>query len=279
MGASAFQDNVVVITGASSGIGAGLARQLSTHGAKLVLAARNADALQAVRSSCANPADIRVVRCDVNEKAQCKLLIDESIRAFGRIDTLINNAGVGMHSNFEDLADPDVLDDIMRVNYMGSAYCTYYALPYIRKTRGRIVAVSSLTGKAGVPSRTGYAASKHAMAGFFDSLRIELRGSGITVTVAYPGFVDTGIGERALGADGLPLGERAFMRAGVMSTDECCRLIIQTAAARKREIVMTMTARIGQWLKLIAPEFVDKMALTAIQKRYGPATSLNKLQK
>ncbi len=273
MGASEFQDNVVIITGASSGIGAELARQLSAQGARLVIAARNSDALEAVRKSCKAPNDVLVVRCDVNDKAQCEHLVSQTVQKYGRIDTLVNNAGVGMHSNFEDLADPDVLDDIMRVNYMGSAYCTYFALPYIRKTRGRIVAVSSLTGKAGVPSRTGYAASKHAMAGFFDSLRIELRGSGVTVTVAYPGFVDTGIGERALGADGLPLGDRAFMRSGVMSTEECCRLIIQTAAARKREIVMTITARIGQWLKLIAPEFVDKLALAAIQKRYGPTTA------
>jgi short-subunit dehydrogenase len=268
-----FQDNVVIITGASSGIGAELARQLSAQGAKLVLAARNTEQLQAVRDSCSNPADVRIVRCDVNEKLECKHLIDETIRAFSRIDTLINNAGIGMHSNFEDLADPDVLDDIMHVNYMGSAYCTYYALPYIKKTRGRIVAVSSLTGKAGVPSRTGYAASKHAMAGFFDSLRIELAGSGVTVTVAYPGFVDTGIGERALGSDGLPLGDRAFMREGVMTTEECARLIIQTAGDRKREIVMTLKARLGQWLKLIAPSLVDRMALSMITKRYGPTNS------
>lgn len=273
MGATAFHDNVVIITGASSGIGAELARQLSRQGAKLVLAARSTDALQAVRDSCANPTVVRVVRCDVNDKTQCKHLIDEAVRAFGRVDTLVNNAGVGMHSNFADLADPDVLDDIMRVNYLGSAYCTYYALPYIRKTRGRIVAVSSLTGKAGVPSRTGYSASKHAMAGFFDSLRIELMDTGVTVTVAYPGFVDTGIGERALGSDGLPLGKRAFMRAGVMSTEECVRLIVAAAAARKREIVMTLTARLGQWLKLIAPGIVDKMALAMITKRYGPTKS------
>ena len=248
MGAKDFHDNVVIITGASSGIGAELARQLSAQGAKIVLGARNTELLHVVRNSCANPGDIRVVRCDVNDKEQCKHLIEETVSSFSRIDTLINNAGIGMHSNFEDLADPDVLDDVMRVNYLGSAYCTYYALPYIRKTRGRIVAVSSLTGKAGVPSRTGYAASKHAMAGFFDSLRIELAGSGVTVTVAYPGFVDTGIGERALGADGLPMGDRAFMRDGVMTTEECCRLIVETAGARKREIIMTLTARLGQWL-------------------------------
>ena len=271
--AGEFKDNVVVITGASSGIGAELARQLSAKGARLVLAARNTDSLQAVRNSCANPTDIRVVRCDVNDKQQCKNLIEEAVRAFSRIDTLFNNAGIGMHSNFEDLADPDVLDDIMRVNYLGSAYCTYYALPYIRKTKGRIVAVSSLTGKAGVPSRTGYAASKHAMAGFFDSLRIELASSGVSVTVAYPGFVDTGIGERALGSDGLPMGDRAFMREGVMTTEECVRLIIDAAAARKREIVMTLTARVGQWLKLVAPATVDRMAQAMITKRYGPPTA------
>jgi short-subunit dehydrogenase len=111
------------------------------------------------------------------------------------------------------------------------------------------------------------------MAGFFDSLRIELEGSGVTVTVAYPGFVDTGIGERALGADGLPMGDRAFMRDGVMSTEECTRLIVETAAARKREIVMTLRARIAQWIKLVAPATVDRMAAAMIAKRYGPANS------
>lgn len=276
MGARDFHDNVVIITGASRGIGAELARQLSAQGAKLVLGARNTDLLAAVRNSCANPSDIRVVKCDVNDKAQCKHLVEETVRAFSRIDTLINNAGIGMHSNFEDLADPDVLDDVMRVNYLGSVYCTYYALPYIRKTRGRVVAVSSLTGKAGVPSRTGYAASKHAMAGFFDSLRIELADSGVTVTVAYPGFVDTGIGERALGAGGLPMGDRAFMRDGVMTTEECCHLIVATAGARKREIVMTLTARAGQWLKLVAPAMVDRMAAAMIAKRYGSANTSSK---
>lgn len=276
MGGTEFRDNVVIITGASSGIGAELARQLSAQAAKLVLAARNVAALESVKSGCLYPDDVRTVQCDVGSKAQCRELIDHTVTAFGRIDTLINNAGVGMHSNFEDLADPDVLDEIMRVNYLGSAYCTYFALPYIKQTRGRIVAVSSLTGKAGVPSRTGYAASKHAMAGFFDSLRIELRSSGVSVTVAYPGFVDTGIGERALGSDGRPLGDRAFMRSGVMTTEECCRLILAAAAARKREIVMTLTGRVGQWLKLIAPNFIDKMALAAIEKRYGPTTTPNK---
>lgn len=273
MGGREFQDNVVIITGASSGIGAELARQLSAQGARLVIAARSTERLQSVRNSCPNPADISIVRCDVNDKSQCRHLIDETVRAFSRIDTLINNAGIGMHSNFEDLADPDVLNDIMRVNYLGSAYCTYYSLPYLKKTRGRIVAVSSLTGKAGVPSRTGYAASKHAMAGFFDSLRIELADSGVSVTVAYPGFVDTGIGKRALGGDGLPIGDHAFMRAGVMTTEECSRLIINAAAARKREIIMTLLGRMGQWLKLIAPGTVDRMALAAITRRYGPTNS------
>lgn len=276
MGGSEFRENVVVITGSSSGIGAELARQLSAAGARLVLAARNTDALTSVRDTCARPSDIRLVRCDVTSKTDCQRLVDESVKAFGRIDTLINNAGISMHARFDELSDPDLLDDVMRVNYLGSAYCSYYALPYLRASRGRIVAVASLTALTGVPTHSGYAASKHAMAGFFNSLRIELQDSGVSVTVAYPGFVDTGIGERALGADGIPLGARAFMRPGVMTTEECARLIIQTAGSRKREVVMTFKARLGQWIKLIAPGLIDKMALSMITRRYGPTAPANK---
>lgn len=273
MDGSEFKDNVVVITGASSGIGAELACQFSVLGAQLVLAARDTQALESVRAKCANPADILIVRCDVTSKADCQLLIQKTVDTLGRIDTLINNAGVSMHARFDEIVDPDLLDDVMRVNFLGSAYCTYFALPHLKLSRGRIVAVASLAAKAGVPTHSGYAASKHAMAGFFDSLRIELFDTGVSVTVAYPGFVDTGIGARALGADGKALGGRAVMRPGVMSTEQCARLIIETAASRKREIVMTQRARVGQWVKLIAPGFIDKMALGMITRRYGPTRS------
>jgi len=148
-----------------------------------------------------------VVPTDVSRQALCEGLIERTLQEFGRVDTLVNNAGVTMWARFDELQDLAPLERIMQVNYFGSLYCTYAALPHLKQTRGRIVAVSSLTGKTGVPTRSGYAASKHAMVGFFDSLRIELAGSGVSVTIVYPDFVATETRQRAFGPDGKPLGQ------------------------------------------------------------------------
>jgi short-subunit dehydrogenase len=152
------------------------------------------------------------------------------------------------------------------VNYLGSAYLTAYALPYLKQTKGRIVGVSSLAGKNGVPTRSGYAASKHAMAGFFDSLRIELSDSGVSVTMIYPGFVKSEIRERAAGADGKPLGQSLVHESEVMTAETCARIIISAAAKRKREEVMTLRGKLGQWIKLIAPGMVDRVARQIIER-------------
>src|SRR5262245_8744466 len=203
---SILRENVTIVTGASSGIGRALAIQLAEQGAWLVLAARDVDQLNAAAEECRRYISrVIVVPTDVAEQSQCQNLIAQTIGEFGRLDTLINNAGISMWTKFEDLKDLTVLEHIMRVNYLGSAYLTSFALPYLKQTRGRIVAVSSLAGKNGVPTRSGYAASKHAMTGFFDSLRIELAETGVSVTVIYPGFVTSAIRTRATGADGQPL--------------------------------------------------------------------------
>jgi short-subunit dehydrogenase len=152
------------------------------------------------------------------------------------------------------------------VNYLGSAYLTAYAIPYLKQTRGRIVAVSSLAGKNGIPTRSGYAASKHAMVGFFDSLRIELAETGVSVTLIYPGFVTSEIRERAFGADGQPLMKSPVREAEVMTAEECARIIIKALARRKREEVMTARGKLGLWVKLIAPGMVDRMARKAIEE-------------
>jgi short-subunit dehydrogenase len=179
---------------------------------------------------------------------------------------LINNAGISMWTPFDQLQDLAILDRIMRVNYLGAAYLTYYALPHLKQTRGRLVAVSSLAGKYGVPTRSGYAASKHAMVGFFDSLRIELLETGVSVTIVYPGFVTSEIRERAFGADGQPLKQSPVRESEVMSAEECARIMIDAIARRKREAVMTLRGKLGQWLKLIAPGLVDKVARKAIEE-------------
>ena len=206
-----------------------------------------------------------VVKTDVSVEAECRNLIAQTAAEYGRVETLVNNAGISMWSRFDELQDLSGLERMMRVNYLGAAYCTYYALPYLKQTRGRLVAVSSLAGKNGVPTRSGYAASKHAMVGFFDSLRIELTGSGVSVTLIYPGFVTSEIRERAFGADGQPLGKSPVRESEVMSAEECARIMIDAIARRKREEVMTLRGKLGQWFKLIAPGLVDKVARKAIE--------------
>jgi short-subunit dehydrogenase len=267
MPGSIFTNDVVVITGASSGIGRELAYQLAGQGARLSLAARDGRRLETVQKECiARGGKAMVFQTDVSSESDCRALINNTIGIYGRIDTLVNNAGLSMWAKFEDVTDLSLFDTIMRVNYLGSVYCTYYALPHLKKSKGRIVGISSLTGKTGVPTRTGYAASKHAMAGFFDSLRIELKDTGVSVTVIYPGFVATEVRERAFGADGKILGKSPMEESNVMPVDECVRKIVGAMARRKRELVMTTRGKLGLWMKLIAPGAVDRVAQKAIQK-------------
>jgi short-subunit dehydrogenase len=267
MAESVFKDNVVVITGASAGIGLEIARQLADEGAKLVLAARSAELLdEAARECRAKGAEVLTVPTDVSDRAQCQALVDAALEKFGRIDTLVNNAGISMHARFDELHDIESVQKITAINYFGSVYCTWFALPHLKKTQGRIVAVSSVTGKNGVPTRTLYSGTKHAMAGFFDSLRIELRNEGVSVTVVYPGFVNTDIAERALGPNGQPLGTRPVVKNAIMTAPECARLTIQAAAKRKREVIMTGRARVAMIIKALWPGFIDKMAERGIKR-------------
>ncbi|MGZ5046814.1 MAG: SDR family oxidoreductase [Usitatibacter sp.] len=262
-----MKDNVVAITGASKGIGAELARQLAAKGAKLVLAARGDKELEEVAAECrALGAAVVSVRADVALERDCQAIVAGAVLAFGRLDTLVNNAGVTMSARFEDIEDMSILERIMQVNYMGAVFCTHHALPHLRESRGRIVGIASLTGLMGVPTRTGYSASKHAMRGFFDSLRIELDGSGMTVTMIYPGFVSTGIRERAAGPDGRPILLSPVKEGEVMSAEDCARRIVAAIEGREREVVMTARGKMGLWLKLVAPALTDRLAKRAIER-------------
>jgi Short-chain dehydrogenases of various substrate specificities len=171
-----------------------------------------------------------------------------------------------MHARFDQLSDVHAVDRITSINYFGSVYCTWYALPHLKRSRGRIVGVSSITGKIGVPTRTLYSGTKHAMAGFFDSLRIELLDDGVSVTMAYPGFVATQIATRALGPDGKPLGKRPVDDRRAIPVDECARRIIEAAAKRSREVVMARRAKLGMLLRVLAPARVDAMAARGIKR-------------
>jgi short-subunit dehydrogenase len=265
--AAPFRDNVVVITGASDGIGREVALQLADQGAWLALAARDAAKLEEAAAACrARGGRAIAVPTDVGDEAQCRRLVERTVQEYGRIETLVNNAGVSMWARLDQVTDLAPFESMMRVNYMGSVWCTHAALPHHKRSRGRIVAVASLTGLTGVPTRSGYAASKHAMAGFFDSIRIELADEGVSVTVVYPGFVSTGIRERAYGPDGEPLRASPVRESQVMTPEECARQIVDAAAARRRELIMTMRGKVGAWIKLIAPGVVDRIARRAIEQ-------------
>ena len=262
-----MKNRVVVITGASKGIGAELARQLAERGARLVLAARNAQELESVADECKKRgAQVITVRADVSVERDCAAIMSGASLAFGGIDVLVNNAGATMWARFEDIKDLSILDRIMKVNYMGAVHCTAHALPYLRETGGLLVGISSLAGRTGVPTRTGYSASKHAMTGFFDSLRIELADSGVDVTMVYPGFVSTGIRENATGPDGKPIEVSPVKEGEVMGVEECARRIVRAIDRREREVVMTARGKMGVWLKLLAPSLVDRIAKRAIEQ-------------
>jgi NAD(P)-dependent dehydrogenase (short-subunit alcohol dehydrogenase family) len=267
MAAPVFNDKVVVITGGSSGIGRELAYQLTAQGALLVLAARDPVLLDAVVAECCKRGGKAIgVPTDVSVDSQCRELIDRAIAEYGRIDTLINNAGISMRARFDELGGVEPIERLMRINYFGSVYCTFHALPHLRSSRGRIVAIASLAGKTGVPTLSGYAASKHAMVGFFESLRVEVEAEGITVTIVYPGFVATDIGSRAIGPQGKPLGKRPVVRSRLMAVDKCASQIIDGAGKRERDVVMTFRGKLGQWLKLVAPETVDRISIKAVKQ-------------
>lgn len=265
MSAFAYKDKVIIITGASGGVGAELARQLATQGARLVLASRDLQRLEAVQAECEALGGQAICRLtDVSRQEQCAAMLQATLDHYQHIDALINNAGITMWGNFADVTDPSTFESIMRTNYLGSLYCTYYALPHLKQTHGQIVGISSLAGRTGIPARSGYAASKHAMTGFFDSLRIELDGSGVSVTMIYPAFVASKTRHLVMGPDGKPLGKTPVREAEAMPVEECARLTIKAMQDRKRELVMSRRGKLGLWLKLIAPGLVDRMARQAI---------------
>jgi len=267
MSLSMFKDHVAVITGASSGIGYELALQLADQGAWLALAARRKEHLETLAEECrARGGRALVVPTDVAEEKQCQNLIEQTSKEYGRIDTLINNAGITIWAKFEDMQVLFPYEKIMQVNYLGSLYCTYYALPYLKQSQGRIVAISSLAGKTGVPYRSGYSATKFAMAGFFRGIRVELAQYGISVTIVYPDYVQTDTRMKAFGPDGKTLQNQPLRRGKRMITvEECSRKILLGTAKRKREVILSLRGKLAPWFNLIAPALVDRVASSAVK--------------
>ena len=259
MNTKPFHDQVVIVTGASAGIGKALALQLVSQCAKVVIAARRVDRLEQVADLCHTfCGEVLVVPTDVRDEKQCRALIEKTIAAYGRLDMLINNAGMAASALLDEFPDLTLFKRTMDVNFYGAVYCTYYALPYLKRTMGRIVAVSSLGGKTAIPYNTPYCASKYAMHGFYDSLRMELRQHHVSCTVVCPWWVVTEFHESQLTKDGQPRGApgRAYYTKKTMTSDQCAQVVLEAAYRRRREVLMG-PGGLATWVKVIAPGLLD----------------------
>jgi short-subunit dehydrogenase len=264
-----MKDRRIILTGASEGIGRALALALASRGARLALAARDRERLESLAQECrTRGGEALAVPTDVTNQQDLEWLVAETVKSFGGLDAVIHNAGITMWSRFDALQDFTIFERIMEVNYLAPVRLTALTLPHLRQSRGLIVAVASLAGLTGVPERSGYAASKHAMIGFFDSLRIELAGTGVDVSVVAPDFVVSEIHKRAIGPDGEPLGASPMMQQKIMTADECAARIVRAMEKRQRLLLMSRRGRLGRWLKLLAPAVIDRIAARAIRQRH-----------
>lgn len=251
-----FENKVVVVTGASSGIGEALAHRFAALGAHVVAGARSIDKLQKVVESL--PTLSLAVACDVSREEDCKNLIQRAVEAFGHIDVLVNNAGISMRALFDDV-DLSVLHRLMDTNFWGAVYCTKYALPYIQKSQGSIVGISSVAGFHGLPGRTGYSASKYAMHGLLETIRVENLKKHVHVLIVAPGFTASNVRFSALTADGSQQGASPREEGKMMTADEAARRIVRAVAKRKRTLLMDFDGKATRILKFFAPGLLDKL--------------------
>ena len=260
-----LKDKVVIITGASSGIGLAAARAFAHKGAKVVMAARRLDKLLEIDKELSSITEILSVKTDVSSESDCKNLIEQAIARFGRVDILVNNAGISMRAMFKDL-DLSVIKRLMDVNFWGTVYCTKYALPHILKTHGSIVGVISIAGFKGLPARTGYSSSKFAIYGFLDTLRVEHLKDDLHVMIFAPGFTASNIREEALVSDGSRQGETPRDEASMMTADECARHLIKGIEKRKAQIVLTPVGKLTVILNKFFPRLVDRLEYNYMKK-------------
>lgn len=261
-----FKDKVVVITGASSGIGKALALEFAGMGAKLVLAARNDAKLnKTVEEALGIGADVIAVKTDVSNEVDCKFLMQSAVDKFGGIDILINNAGISMRALFED-TDLNVIRQLMDINFWGTVYCTKYALPALLERNGSLVGVSSIAGYKGLPGRTGYSSSKFAMQGFLETIRIENMKKGLHVLIACPGFTSSNIRNTALNEKGEIQGESPRDEGKMMSAEEVARHIARAIEKRKHRLTLTTQGKLTVLLNKFFPKFLDKQVYKHMAK-------------
>lgn len=262
-----FKSKVVIITGASSGIGKACAEEFAKRGAHLVLAARQYVTLCEITAELEKKYGVKAiaVQADVSKEEDCEQLVKQAVATFGGVDVLINNAGLSMRALFNDV-DLSVLKNLMDVNFWGTVYCTKHALSEILKTKGSIIGVSSIAGYRGLPGRTGYSASKFAMNGFMESLRTELLKTGVHVMVACPGFTTSNIRVAALSEDGKSHGETSMDEGKMMTAEEVAVIIADGIVKRKRTLVITGQGKLTVWLNKLLPSLADKLVFNHFTK-------------
>jgi dehydrogenase/reductase SDR family member 7B len=260
---------VVIVTGASSGIGKACAKRFLDAGAKVVVNARSADKLEETAREWLSYKDRFItVAGDVSREEDCRKLVEQAVHHFGTVDVLINNAGLSMRALFETM-DLNVLRKLMDTNFWGTVYCTKYALPYILKNKGTVAGISSIAGKKGLPGRTGYSASKFAMEGFLETLRIENIKKGLHVLIACPGFTATNIRNTALSSDGTIQGESPRNESGMMTPEEVADAIYKAIINRKRDLILTTNGKLAVWINKFFPSWSDKLVYNHMSKEPG----------
>ncbi len=254
-----FRNKTAVVTGASSGIGRALACELAARGARTVLAARSAGTLtEIVNDLNASGAQTLAVAADVSREDDCRELMAATVEAYGGIDLLICNAGISMRALFDDV-DLSVLHRLMDVNFWGCVNCTKHALPWLQRSHGSLVGVSSVAGLHGLPGRTGYSASKYAMTGFLETVRIENLKRGLHVMIACPGFTASNVRFSALTADGSQQGATPRKEEKMMSSEEAARRIVRGIERRKRLVLMENEGRGTYFIKKFWPGILDRL--------------------
>jgi len=261
-----MKDKIIIITGASSGIGKALAFECAGRGAKLCLGARDGEKLTMIRERLKEAGtEVIILKTDVTKKEDCRSLVEAAVSHFGRVDILINNAGISMRALFEEV-DLDVIKKVMDTNFWGTVYCTKFSLPYLIRSGGSLVGVSSVAGYKGLPGRAGYSASKFAMQGFLEVIRIENRRKGVHVLIACPGFTASNIRNTALAKDGSQQGESPRDETSMMTAEEVAQHICHAIEKRKHRITLTLQGKMTVWLNKFCPGFMDRLVYNHMAK-------------
>ena len=261
-----FRDKVVIVTGASSGIGLASAKLVGSYGARVVMAARSVEKmLELAPQVSSDPGKVLCVKTDVSVEADCRNLIEETVARFGGIDILVNNAGVSMRAMFKDL-DLKVIRTLMEVNFWGTVYCTKFALPWLLKSKGSVVGIVSIAGFTALPARTGYSASKYAIRGFLDTVRIEHIKDGLNVLVYAPGYTSSMVRRNALTADGSAQGETPLDESRLMSAEKVAFKLARALYRRRSQVTLTFLGRLTIFAHRFFPRFTDRMTYRYIAR-------------